>query len=141
MKIHYLETLDNNQIKQWNIFWSLAKSAHPRQHYLFAEVERSMGRTPIYAFGEIENRIVSAGIFSLSPFFLGNKVCMNAICKRGPIIESIADGNTFIESATQWLKLKGVGVIEIAPSWYYPEAEPVANVLRNLNFRLCNKFT
>jgi lipid II:glycine glycyltransferase (peptidoglycan interpeptide bridge formation enzyme) len=134
MKMQFLEQLDERQTIAWAEFWSKSEHAHPRQHHLFANVERSMGRIPIFVIGERDNEIVASGIFSLSPFLLKNRICMNAICKRGPIIENLDYGRAFISSVTQWLKSRYVGVIEIAPSWYYPEAESVVRLLKELNY-------
>jgi lipid II:glycine glycyltransferase (peptidoglycan interpeptide bridge formation enzyme) len=60
---------------------------------------------------------------------------MDAVCKRGPIINNIDHGREFIINVTNWLKGHHIGVIGISPSWYYPEAESVEYLLKELKYK------
>jgi len=134
MKLHLCYELDQAQKDQWEQFWYKCRHAHPRQHFLFGQVERAKGRIPVYAMGEINGSIVCLGIFSIKPLLSGKKLSLEAICLRGPSFDDITYGREFLLQIISRFKTLCVGSIRISPYWIFPEADKVLPVLAELGF-------
>ncbi len=134
MNLHFCYELDQGQKAQWEQFWYKCQHSHPRQHFLFGEVERAKGRIPVYAFGEINGSIVCIGVFSIRPLFFGNKFSLEAICLRGPAFDDVTQGREFLLQVISRFKTLSVGSIRISPYWIFPEANEVVSAIAALGF-------
>lgn len=135
MKVYFQYQLSQAQQDEWLYFWENCKNAHPRQHHVFAEIEKAKGRIPLFVIGEENRKIAAIGLFSIRPFFFGNKFSLEAVCLRGPVFENIDDGRDFLLQIISFFKSLRVGSIRISPLWYFPKAEPIESLLKELNFK------
>ena len=131
MKVHFCE---ESSKAEWKRFWNQCRHSHPRQHFLFGEIERAKGRIPIYAFGEIDGSIVCLGIFSIRPLFFGNRFSLEAVCLRGPAFDDVTHGREFLLQIISQFKALNVGSIRISPYWIFPEADALLSALAGLGF-------
>lgn len=134
MKMNFCFDLNGAEVSKWNDFWQHCHHSHARQNYLFGEIERAKGRTPVYIYGEVSGSIVCAGIFSLRPLFKAKYFSFEAICTRGPAFDDVAHGEFYMRETVSWFSSLRVGKVRISPYWYFPEAEPVALLLGRLEF-------
>lgn len=134
MKLNFQFRLSESQKSEWTRFWNNCQHSHPRQHYLFGEVERAKGRVPIYAAGEIDENLVCIAIFSICPLFFGKGFSLEAICLRGPAFDHLTHAKEFLLQITPRFKALNVGSIRISPYWVFPEASEVLSVLTELGF-------
>lgn len=134
MRITFSFTLDGIERLKWTEFWQTCRHSHARQHCLFGEIERERGNKPVYVHGEVNGRIVCAGIFSLRRFFLAKEWFREAICECGPAFDDLDHGEYFLREALSYLSSLRVARIQVSPAWYFPEAEPVAQLLMRLGF-------
>lgn len=134
MKISFSFTLDALERAKWTEFWQTCRHSHARQHCLFGQIELAKGHKPVYVYGEVNGRIVCAGIFSLHSFFFAKECFREAICECGPAFDDLAHGEYFIGEALSWFSSLRVARIQVSPAWYFPEAEPVALSLKHLGF-------
>ena len=88
MNVHFKYKLDDKQKAEWTEFWCKCKHSHVQQHVSFGEVERSKGRIPVYVYGEENGVINSIGLFSYRPLFTENRYSLEAICLRGPAVDT-----------------------------------------------------
>ncbi len=58
VEVNFRFELTEEQKKKWTGFWGNSRHTHADQHPAFAEIERGMGRTPIFISGEIGGSIV-----------------------------------------------------------------------------------
>ena len=135
MKVHFHYKLNRAQQIEWLQFWANCEHSHPRQHLMFAEIERAKGRTPVFIIGEEDGKIVAIGIFSIRPLFLGKKFSFEAFCLRGPTFDNIDHGRYFLLQTISFFKSLNVGSIRLSPSWYFPGAEPVESLLTEMNLK------
>jgi len=134
VKTSFYDKLDAVKQSQWDPFWRTCQHTHPRQNFLFGEVERAQGKTVVYAVGEIDGRIVCIGIFSISPLFLGERFCSEAECLHGPVFDDIGCAREFLLAIKSYFVAFNVTSIRLSPYWLYPEAEPVESMLNELGF-------
>ncbi len=135
MKVYFQYQLSKVQQLEWLLFWENCKHSHPRQHPMFAEIERAKGRIPLFAIGKENEKIVAIGIFSIRPLFIRKMVSFEAFCLRGPAFDNIDQGRDFISQIISFFKSLHVGSIRLSPSWYFPEAAPVESLLKEMNFK------
>lgn len=132
VNLHY--NLEKSQQIEWDRFWRQSEHTHPRNHLLFGEIERARGQTAVYATGEIDGRLVCAGIFSTRPLLGGNRGSLEAVCQRGPIFDDISYARDFLSQVADKFRELNVGSLRISPYWIYPEAEAVESLLGELGF-------
>jgi len=133
VRMRFCHSLTEGQKRQWSDYWQQCRHGHPRQHYLFGEVERAKGRVPFFAYAEIDGAIVCAGIFSIRPLFR-NILSFEAVCLRGPIFDEVRRGREFLLQVIDYFKRLRVGTVRISPYWYFPEAESVRSMLAEIGF-------
>ena len=134
MNVNLNHSLDQSQQIEWDRFWGQCEHTHPRNHLLFGRIERARGRTPVYATGEVDGRLVCAGIFSTRPLLGGNRGSLEAVCQRGPIFDDVGYARDFLLEAANRFRELNVGGLRISPYWIYPEAEAVESLLGELSF-------
>lgn len=134
MKVYLQAQLSETQQINWLSFWNNCKHAHPRQHLLCAEIEKAKDRIPLFAFGEENGKIAAIGVFSIRPLFKGNKFSFEAVCLRGPAFDNSDHGKQFLLQVIPLLKSIHIGSIRVSPAWYFPDAEPVKALLKEMNF-------
>lgn len=134
MKLHFRQELDQPQKNQWEQFWYKCQHSHPRQHFLFGQVERAKGRIPIYIYGESDGTIVCAGVFSIRPFLWSRRFSFEAICQRGPIFDNPGWAKEFLYGIEPLFKSLMVGSIRVAPYWFFPQAQEVSETLNELGY-------
>ena len=134
MKVNFSFELDETESRNWTEFWQTCHHSHAHQHFLFGKVERHKGCTPVYVYAEVDGRIVCAGIFSLHPFPFSRQCFREAICEHGPAFDDLAHAEVFLgETLSRFSSLR-VARIQVSPQWYFPEAKPVALLLKRLGF-------
>lgn len=126
--------LDAARQSQWTEFWRKCEHTHPRQHLLFGDVERVRGRTPVYAIGEVDDRIVCVGIFTIRPLLFGKRFSIEAECLGGPVFDDLDCATEFLSQVKSYFQALNVGSIRLSPYWLYPEAEQVESLLNELGF-------
>ncbi len=134
MEVDLKFKLTDSERIRWERFWHNSPHTHPKNHLLFAEVERATGHTPVYATGKNDGEIVCAGVFSLRPMLAGGKYSLEALCQRGPIFDDIDCAEVFLSELVKRFKTLKVGSIRISPYWLYPQAEAVEALLGELGF-------
>lgn len=134
MKMHFCFELDEMERHKWNQFWEKCEHSHPRQHYLFGQIEQAKGRIPIYVYAEVEESIVCIGIFSIRPPLFGHNFSFEAACLRGPAFDDINYGAEFIRETLFWFRSLHVGRLRISPYWYFPDAEKISEILKQIGF-------
>lgn len=134
VKISFHYKLYPHQQSEWVRFWEQCRNSYPRQHYLFGEVERAKGRTPIYVMGKVDGDIVCIAIFSIHPLFFGKRFSLEAYCLRGPAFDDVSFFKEFIQQVIARFKALGVAIVRVSPYWQFPEAEEVESVLNELRF-------
>lgn len=135
MNVVYKFELDEELKKRWYDFWIKCEHAHPQQHWLYGEIERSKGRIPVYVYGETNGELKCIGIFSIRPLLSGNKYSLQALCYRGPAFDDISILNEFLIDVKEYFKTLMVGNIVISPYWFTPEADEIVEILHNLGFK------
>lgn len=134
MNTSFSYELTDEQKAEWIEFWKNCRHTHPRQHPDFAEVERALGRTPIYIIGREDGQIKCVAIMSINPLVLKKYFSLEAVCLRGPSFDDIACGQRFISDIISYFKSLRVGRIRLSPYWIFPEAEPIEEALASLGF-------
>jgi hypothetical protein len=134
MKLNFRYELNEEQQNQWIQFWKKCRHSYPRQHFLYAEIEKEQGRVPIFISGEINGSIVCLGIFSIRPLFFGKRFSLEAYCLRGPAFEDVSVFKTFMGIVIQHFMFMKVGSVRVSPYWQFPEARNVESVLEELGF-------
>ena len=134
MNVHFHYDLDQQQKEKWTEFWKNCKHSHAQQHISFGEVERSKGRIPVYIYGEENGEINSIGIFSIHPLFMGNRFSLEANCLRGPAVDNVENFEIMMGEVITFFKSLKVGSIRISPYWFYPDAEKIESVLKEMGF-------
>lgn len=134
VRTNFYYKLDAAKQSQWTQFWHTCQHTHPRQHLLFGEVERTRGKTLVYAVGEVDDGIVCIGIFSIRPLFFGKRFSFQAECLWGPVFDDIDCVREFLLQVKSYFKALNVGSIRVCPYWFYPQAETVESLLNELGF-------
>lgn len=134
MDLEFQFELSESEKIQWAEFWNNCQHSHPRQHFLFGEIEFEKGRFPIYFSGEVDGNLVCTAIFSIRPLFFDKTFSLEAICLRGPVFDDVSFFQDLIRFAVDRFKALRVGSIRISPYWQFPEAEEVLSALKELGF-------
>ncbi len=134
MKLNFRYELNEEQQKQWIRFWQKCRHSFPRQHFLYAEIEKEQGRVPIFISGEINGSIECIGIFSIRPLFFGKRFSLEAYCLRGPAFDDVSVFKTFMEIVIKQFRFMKVGCVRVSPYWQFPEARNVEAALEELGF-------
>ncbi len=134
MKLTFQYKLNEEQQKQWTLFWQTCRHSHPWQDFQCAEIEREKGRIPIFISGKIDGSIVCIGIFSIRPLFFLKRFSQEAYCLRGPAFDDVSVFKTFMKLAIEQFKALKVGSVRVSPYWQFPEAREVESVLEELGF-------
>lgn len=134
MKLNLQYELNEEQQKQWIRFWEKCQHSYPRQHFLYAEIEKEKGRVPIFISGAINGSIECIGIFSIKPLFFGKRFSLEAYCLRGPAFDDVSVFKTFMELVIKQFKVMKVGSVRVSPYWQFPEARNVESTLEELGF-------
>jgi hypothetical protein len=108
---------------------------------MYAEIERAKNRIPLFAIGKKNGKIVAIGIFSIRPLLFANMCSAEAICLRGPAFDDIGYGREYLLQVIKYFKYLYVGSLRISPSWYFPEAESVESLLKEINFNSYDQST
>jgi lipid II:glycine glycyltransferase (peptidoglycan interpeptide bridge formation enzyme) len=135
MNTEFVRSLTTQQQQQWSDFLKQSDHAHPNQHYSMSQIEIAKGRTSIFAIGSVNNQIVVAGLFSIRPLWFGRKYSLEAICLSGPVFNDPAHLKPFLGQTIDYFGQIGVGRISMTPFWFYPEAEAVKDVFRQMRFK------
>ena len=135
LRVDFFFDLNSEQKLEWSEFWQDCGHSHPRQHILFADIEKAQGKMAVYAAGRVDGRIKCIGVFSIKPTFFERKFSLEAVCLRGPAFDNIEYAKEFLAQSMNYFKSLKVGRIRISPYWQYPEAQAVEQGLMQLGFR------
>ena len=134
IRMRFDHSLTEGQKRQWSDYWQQCRHGHPRQHYLFGEVERANGRVPIYVTGECAGNLVLIGVFSVRSLFFGRGGSFEAVCLRGPAFDEVACVVPAFRQIVDYFHRLQVGSIQLGPYWIFPEAETIEKLLLGLGF-------
>jgi peptidoglycan pentaglycine glycine transferase (the first glycine) len=134
MEIKIAYNLDENQQSRWDEFWSKANHSHPRQHHIYDQVEKHIGKVAVYTWAEVDGDIVCLAVFGLSRPCMGKMFRRNAICLRGPVFDEIEYGLEFMGEICKKFRKFNVGSIMVSPCWMLPDAEPLLDELSKQGF-------
>lgn len=137
MEINFAYELDQIQQQQWECYWNKCQHSHPRQHYLFGEIERAKKRIPIFASAKVGGKLVCIALFSIHPLFFAKRFSFEAVCLRGPAFNDLKYLEDFLIEVIRKFKAINVGNVRISPYWVFPEANSVENLLEKLHFVPC----
>jgi lipid II:glycine glycyltransferase (peptidoglycan interpeptide bridge formation enzyme) len=134
MNIEFVRSLTTQQQQQWSDLLSQSDHAHPRQHFQMGQIEIAKGRTPVFAVGLVDDQLVIAGLFSIHPLWFGGRISLEANCLSGPVFNDPVYLKPFLAQVIDYFGQIGVGRISMTPYWFYPEAEVIKDVLRQMRF-------
>ena len=129
MQVKYYTYLNSELEKRWTGYWNKCMHAHPRQHVHFSTIQKEMGKQPVYVIGEDIGEICCVGMFQITQSALGLRYASEAVCQRGPAFDDVSKAKEYLKEVTEYFKSMNVGIIKVAPNWYYPDADDVERML------------
>lgn len=134
MEVEFHYSLTSDQEAEWTRFWETCQHSHPRQHVIFAQVERAKGCTPVFVMARDGQALGLVGLFSLRPCRWLGGASLEATCHRGPLFNEPAHLRGTLSSVVEHLRALRVGRILLSMRWAYPEAGALESALTGSGF-------
>ncbi len=123
MDIECYDDLTGEQIHEWREFVASCQHQHPRQDPRFADVERAIGGTVVFAIARRQGEICAVGLFSLyrSRILVGRYSV--ALALSGPICDDPETLTEFVVAVSGHTRFAKVDAIKVTPYWLDDDAD------------------
>ena len=135
MEVECFTELSEAQRGEWCDFLACSEHQHPRQDPRFAEIEKTLGRSVLFAIGREGKAIRGIGLLSLIPHPLLPGRWRQAVCLSGPICDDAATMAEFLHALAKHPTMQTVGSLHITPYWLDEDAASLDLILHAERWR------